>query len=300
MHKVQKIAVIGLGSMGFGIAKSCLKSGHKVFGFDTDQTRIDWFVSEGGSIGSLPEIGNCLDAIVVVVLNAAQTEDVLFGPDGAVQFMKAGSLVIGCATTSPEFARDMERRCGQSGVHFLDAPMSGGAMKAENGQLSFMASGSKEAFDAASDVLTASGEVVFNLGDSAGAGSAMKSVNQLLAGIHIAAMAEALTFAKTQGIEPSTFVEIISQCAGTSWMLENRAPHIVDGDYSARSQVNIWPKDLGIVLETAKSANFSAPLTAIALQQFMSAVGMGYGEEDDAAVAKVYARNAGITLPGVV
>jgi 3-hydroxyisobutyrate dehydrogenase-like beta-hydroxyacid dehydrogenase len=123
-------------------------------------------------------------------------------------------------------------------------------------------------------------------------------VNQLLAGVHIATMAEALTFGMTQGVTPEKFVEVISKCAGTSWMLENRAPHIVEGDYTALSSVNIWPKDLGIVLDIAKSAQFSAPITAVALQQFIAAAGMGLGGEDDAAVAKVYARNAGLTLPG--
>ena len=126
----------------------------------------------------------------------------------------------------------------------------------------------------------------------------MKAVNQLLAGVHIAAMAEALTFGMTIGIAPATFVDVISKCAGTSWMLENRAPHIVDGDYTPRSQINIWPKDLGIVLDVAKTAGFSAPITAATLQQYMVAVGMGLGAEDDAAIAKVYARNVGLTLPG--
>jgi 3-hydroxyisobutyrate dehydrogenase-like beta-hydroxyacid dehydrogenase len=161
-----------------------------------------------------------------------------------------------------------------------------------------MASGTPEAFAAARPVLDAAAETVFELGDGAGAGSAMKAVNQLLAGVHIAAMAEALTFGMTQGVEPSKFVEVISQCAGTSWMLENRAPHIVAGDYTPRSAVDIWPKDLGIVLDIARAAKFSAPLTAAALQQFLAASGSGLGREDDAAVAKVYARNAGLRLPG--
>ena len=128
----------------------------------------------------------------------------------------------------------------------------------------------------------------------------MKAINQLLAGVHIAAMAEALTFGMTQGVSPDKFLEVIPQCAGTSWMLENRAPHIAAGDYTPLSQVNIWPKDLGIVLDIARDAEFSAPLTAAALQQFLAAVEMGLGGLDDAAVAKVYARNTGLTLPGDV
>jgi 3-hydroxyisobutyrate dehydrogenase-like beta-hydroxyacid dehydrogenase len=223
---------------------------------------------------------------------------VLFGADGVVAMLSPGAVVIACATVPPVFARDMEARCAAAGVHYLDAPISGGSAKAAQGALSIMAAGRPEAFHAARPVLDACAQTVFELGAEAGPGSAMKAVNQLLAGVHIAAMAEALTFGMTQGIAPATFVEVIAKCAGTSWMLENRAPHIVDGDYSPRSQINIWPKDLGIVLDVAKSAGFAAPITAATLQQYMVAVGMGLGAEDDAAIAKVYARNAGLTLPG--
>jgi 3-hydroxyisobutyrate dehydrogenase-like beta-hydroxyacid dehydrogenase len=161
-----------------------------------------------------------------------------------------------------------------------------------------MAAGRPDAFAAARPALDAMAESVFELGDRAGPGSAMKATNQMLAGIHIAAMGEALTFGMTQGIEPETFLEVISQSAGTSWMLENRAPHVVEGDYTPRSAIGIWPKDLGIVLDIAREARFGAPLTAAAMQQFLAAAGMGLGAEDDAAVAKVYARNAGLRLPG--
>ena len=140
-------------------------------------------------------------------------------------------------------------------------------------------------------------ETVFELGNEAGAGSAMKAVNQLLAGVHISVMAEALTFGISQGITPAKFIEVISKCAGTSWMLENRAPHIVDGDYTPHSSVNIWPKDLGIVLDVAKDAKFDAPIASAALKQFKTAVDMGLGLEDDAAVAKVYAKSANLSLP---
>ncbi|TIQ83991.1 MAG: NAD(P)-dependent oxidoreductase, partial [Mesorhizobium sp.] len=206
--------------------------------------------------------------------------------------------VICCVTVPPDFARAMAARCGALGVHFLDAPISGGSVKAAQGKLSIMASGTAQAFEAARPMLDATAKTVFKLGDSAGTGSAMKAVNQMLAGTHIAAMAEAITFGMTQGISPETFLEVIPDCAGTSWMLENRAPHVVAGDYTPHSAIDIWPKDLGIALDAARASKFAAPLTATALQQFIAASGMGMGREDDAAVAKVYARNAGLTLPG--
>ncbi|MFK7764729.1 MAG: L-threonate dehydrogenase [Roseobacter sp.] len=291
-------AVVGLGSMGYGIAASALRGGHDTYGFDVNAAQVAQFVSEGGATGVLDDLAPELDVVLVVVLNAAQTESVLFGAAGVVSHLKPGAVVVACATVPPDFARDMERRCAETGVLYLDAPISGGSVKAAQGKLSIMASGSVDAFEAARPVLDTVAETVFELGDQAGAGSAMKAVNQLLAGVHIATMAEALTFGMTQGVAPEQFVDVISKCAGTSWMLENRAPHIVEGDYTAHSSVNIWPKDLGIVLDIAKSAQFSAPVTAAALQQFIAAAGQGLGHEDDAAVAKVYARNAGLTLPG--
>lgn len=291
-------AVIGLGSMGYGIAQSCLAAGHTTHGFDIAPVQVERFRAEGGAIGELTDIAGTLDAVIVVVLNAAQTEAVLFGDAGIVPHLKPGTVVMACATVPPDFAKDMESRCNAHNIHYLDAPISGGSVKAAQGALSIMASGTADAFTAAKPILEATAETVFELGDHAGPGSAMKAVNQLLAGVHIATMAEALTFGMTQGVAPKQFVEVISKCAGSSWMLENRAPHIVAGDYTPHSSVNIWPKDLGIVLDIAKSASFSAPITAAALQQFIAAAGMGLGWEDDAAVAKVYARNAGLTLPG--
>ena len=293
-----QIAVFGLGSMGFGVATSCVEAGFTTYGFDVNPEPVERLVAKGGIDGGSTDISGKLDVAVVVVLNAPQTEAVLFGAGGVVPDMKPGAAVIACATVPPDFARQMEARCLEYGVHYLDAPISGGSVKAAQGALSVMAAGKPKAFAAARPVLDAIAEKVFELGDAAGAGSAMKAVNQLLAGVHIATMAEAMTFGMTQGVTPERFVEVISQCAGTSWMLENRAPHIVQGDYTPHSQVNIWPKDLGIVLDIARAAKFPVPITAAALQQFLAAAGMGFGREDDAAVAKVYAQLGGLELPG--
>ncbi|MBP7241465.1 L-threonate dehydrogenase [Amaricoccus sp.] len=290
------VAVIGLGSMGYGMAASLLRAGCRVWGADVVPAQVERLRAEGGQPGPVPAAD--LDAVVVVVLNAAQTEAALFGADGIAPRLRTGAVVIGCATVAPDFARAMEARCAERGLLYLDAPISGGSVKAASGALSVMASGTPQAFAAARPVLDATAAKVFELGDAAGAGSAMKAVNQLLAGVHIAAMAEAITFGISQGVTPEAFLAVIPQCAGASWMLENRAPHVASGDYTPHSAVDIWPKDLGIVLDIARAAKFSAPLTAAALQQFLAASGSGLGREDDAAVAKVYARNAGLTLPG--
>ena len=178
-----------------------------------------------------------LDAVVVVVLNAAQTEAVLFGADGvprASPRRRRPRLRHRRPRLRP---RAWRRAAAEAGVLYLDAPISGGAAKAAEGQLSVMASGSAGGLRRRPADPRRDGRTVFELGDEPGAGSAMKAVNQLLAGVHIAAMAEALTFGMTQGVAPAQFLEVITKCAGTSWMLENRAPHVVDGDYT--------PEELG-------------------------------------------------------
>lgn len=290
--------VIGLGSMGNGMAESLLRVGLRVWGFDVDPGREAALRTKGALTAPRDEAVAQADTVLCVVVNAAQTEDVLFGENGIADKMMAGAVFVSCATVAPEFARTMAARLAEMGIDYLDAPMSGGSVRAAEGKLSMMASGKPDAFDRAAPALEAVTETLFRLGDEPGTGSALKVVNQMLAGIHIAAAAEAVTFGISQGIAPATVLDVISKCAGTSWMFENRVPHIVDGDYTPHSAVDIFVKDLGIVGDVAHKAKFSAPLTATALQQFVAASGAGFGREDDSAVAKIYARNAGLKLPG--
>ncbi len=291
------VGVVGLGSMGFGMAGSLVAAGLDAYGFDVASAAVDRFVAAGGKSGDLQDLAGRFSCVVLVVLNAPQTEQILFGPSGLAARLGKGTAIIACATVPPAFAEDMAARCEALGLQYLDAPISGGSVKAAKGQLTIMASGADAAFAAAQPALDAMAERVFNLGPKPGTGSAMKAVNQLLAGVHIAAMAEAMTFGMAHGVDGQQMVEVISQCAGSSWMFENRGPHVVAGDYTPHSAVDIWLKDLGIVLDMARGKKFGAPLTAAALQQFLAASGSGLGAEDDAAVAKVYARNAGLDLP---
>lgn len=293
-----RVAVFGLGAMGGGIARSCLAAGLTTHGFDIDAARVAAFEAEGGAPGALADVAGSLDVVATVVLNAAQTEAVLFGEDGVAARMQTGAVILSCATMAPEQAKAFAARAAEFGVIYLDAPISGGSIKAAAGALSVLASGPEAGFAKAAPMLDAIAKEVFRLGEDVGKGSAMKAVNQVLVGVHIAAMAEAMTFGMTQGVEPAQTLEVISKCAGTSWAFENRGPHIVEGDYTPHSAVDIWLKDLGIVMDIAHDAKFAAPITAAALQQYLAASGSGLGREDDAAVAKVYARNAGLKLPG--
>ena len=286
----------GLGSMGSGMAAALARAGHEVHGADPTPAKVDALARAGGH--ALAAGAPAAGAVVTCVMNAAQTRDVLFGAGGLAAGLAPGGVIVSCATVPPSFAAEMEAEAAARGLLYLDAPISGGAARAAEGTLSIMASGAPAAFDAAAPVLGAMAASVHRMGDRAGAGSAMKAVNQLLAGIHVAATGEALAFAASQGLDLGRVVGVVAASAGTSWMFENRAPHVVDGDYAPRSKVDIWPKDLGIVTDIAEEAGLPLPLVRTALAQFRAASEAGLGAEDDAALAKHVAAAAGIALPG--
>lgn len=291
-------AVIGLGSMGMGMALSLKKAGFDVLGADVSADAVARFVAAGGrGITNLAaEIGEA-DIVVSVVVNAAQTEAVLFGADGIAASLREGSVFISSATMDPAVARRLAATLEGRGVHYLDAPISGGAAKAAKGELTVMASGTPAAFAAARPALDAMASKVYELGDAAGQGAAFKMINQLLAGVHIAAACEAITFAAKQGLDLDKVYEVITASAGNSWMFENRIPHVLAGDYTPLSAVEIFVKDLGIIQDMARAERYPVPLSAAALQMYLAASGAGMGRDDDSSLARVYAQLSGATLP---
>jgi 3-hydroxyisobutyrate dehydrogenase len=202
------------------------------------------------------------------------------------------------STVAPAFAAALGERLAAAGHPFLDAPVSGGTVGAESGKLNIMASGPEAAFEAAAPVLAAVAGRTYRLGERPGVGSTVKLVNQLLAGVHIVAACEAMALGVRAGAEARTLFEVISNSAGASWMFANRVPHILDRDFAPLSAVEIFVKDLGIVLDTGRELRFPLPLAASAHQQFLAAAAAGFGREDDSAVVKVYERLAGIEVGG--
>jgi 3-hydroxyisobutyrate dehydrogenase len=292
------LGVVGLGSMGFGAALTALRNGVTTIGLDTRAEARERFVAEGGrATDSLAELGAQCDAVVVLVVNAAQTEEVLFGAGGLAGHLRAGSVVICSATVDPTLPPQWQQRLAANGLLLIDAPVSGGATKAAAGQMTVMASGEPAAFAAAGALLDAIAGKVYRLGDVAGVGSTVKMVNQHLAGVHIAAACEAMALGLRAGADPRALYEVICNSAGMSWMFQNRVPHILDGDYAPLSAVNIFIKDLGIVLDAARKLSFPLPLAATAHQLYLATAAAGHGAEDDSAVIKFYAELAGIELP---
>ncbi len=292
------VGVIGLGAMGMGVARSLLRAGFTVAACDVREEARAAIEAAGGTAYASPaEVGKSSAIVITLVVNAEQTERVLFGPGGAVETLAPGSAVIASATVPPEFAIALEGRLAERGLLLLDAPVSGGAAKAAQGQMTVMASGPAAVFAKVRPVLDAIAAKVYELGDAAGPGSTAKMVNQLLAGVHIAAAAEAMALGIRAGADPAQLFEVISNSAGSSWMFQNRVPHILAGDYTPLSAVNIFVKDLGLVSDAARKLMFPVPLTAAALQMFVAASAAGHGGEDDSAVIKAYAKLTGIALP---
>jgi putative dehydrogenase len=293
------VAVIGLGSMGFGMAQSLRRKGLEVMGCDVNAAAVERFVAQGGRGAATPaEAARTADALVSVVVNAAQTEAILFGPNGALETMPSGAVVISSATMDPVAAARLGEMVETTGRHYLDAPISGGAARAAKGELTVMAAGSAASFAKARPALDAMAAKVYQLGHKPGIGAAFKMINQLLTGVHIAAACEAMALAAKQGLDLAKVYEVITASAGNSWMFENRMPRVLEGDYTPTSTVEIFVKDLGIVQDIARAQRYPAPLAAAALQMFLAASGAGMGRDDDSSLARVYAQLSGTKLPG--
>ncbi|WP_344521407.1 L-threonate dehydrogenase [Streptomyces rectiviolaceus] len=294
-----RVGVVGLGAMGLGMARSLRDAGFDVGVHDLRPDVAAAFAEDGGTtFASAGELAASVDVLVGVVVNAAQVESVLFatgGADGAAERLRPGSVYVMCSTADPTWSAELERRLAERGVLYLDAPISGGAARAANGELTMMTSGAPTAYAIADPVLEAMSSTVYRLGDEAGIGSKVKVVNQLLAGVHIAAAAEAMALGIKAGVPADALYEVITHSAGNSWMFENRMAHVLAGDYTPLSAVDIFVKDLGLVLDAARPEKFPLPLAATAHQMFLQASASGLGGEDDSAVIKIF---PGIELPG--
>jgi L-threonate 2-dehydrogenase len=284
--------------MGLGMASSLRDAGYDVGVYDVRHDAAVAFAAEGGTPHpTVADLAAKTDVLISVVVNAAQTEAVLFGTDGhdgAIDHLKPGSVYVMCSTVDPQWSAALAGKLAERDIHYLDAPISGGAAKSAAGQLTMMTSGSAEAYALADPFLEAMSEAVYRLGDRPGMGSVVKIVNQLLAGVHIAAAAEAMAFGIRCGLRADDIYDVITHSAGNSWMFENRMAHVVSGDYTPHSAVDIFVKDLGLVLDAARPNVFPLPLAAAAHQQFLRASAAGHGREDDSAVIKTF---PGVDLP---
>ncbi|PWC87425.1 oxidoreductase [Azospirillum sp. TSH100] len=282
------VGFIGLGSMGMPMADNLLTKGFTVQGFDVRRDSVAALAERGAwPAASAAAAATGADALVLMVVNAAQAEQALFA-DGALEALPDGAAVILMATCPPGAVAALAARVEAAGRRFVDAPVSGGVVGAVAGSLSIMAAAPAPVVERVRPVLAAMGDKVFHVGERPGQGATVKTVNQLLCGVHIAVVAEAFALAAKVGIDLDILLEIMGSSAASSWMLKDRGPRMLHSDPEITSAVDIFVKDLGIVLEAGRDAKAALPLAAVAHQMFLATSGRGEGTMDDSQVIRSY------------
>lgn len=285
---MQTIGFIGLGAIGTPMAANLARAGFDVCGYDVRQEAVAALVGAGGKPAtSATEAAAGADLLILMVVNAAQAEQVLFG-GGAAAALPAGGIVALMSTCPPGAVAALAERVEALGRGFVDAPVSGGVAGARSATLTIMAAATAALLDRARPAFAALGDKIFHVGEKPGQGAAVKTVNQLLCGVHIAAAAEALALAARMGVDPVVALRILSGSSAASWMLGDRGPRMLEADPELTSAIDIFVKDLSIVLEAGCEAKAPLPLAALAHQLFLATSGRGDGGADDSQVIRTY------------
>lgn len=289
-----RVAFVGLGAMGLPMASNLLTKGFPVTGFDLNTNALNALEASGGkSAGSASEAASEADVLILMVVNAAQAEAVLFD-GGALEKLRENGVVALMATCPPAAVEAIEERVRRAGRRLIDAPVSGGVAGAKAATLTIMAAGPRDTFEAVKPLFDALGDKVFHVGERPGQGAMVKTVNQLLCGVHIAVVAEAFALASKVGVDLDILLQILSGSAASSWMLKDRGPRMLQPAPEVASAVDIFVKDLGIVLDAGRDTKAALPLAAAAHQMFLATSGRGDGHEDDSQVIRSYRALNGI------
>jgi len=294
---VSPVGIVGVGAMGSGVAHALLARGFEVAVHDIVPERQAIVVTAGAiACTSAAEVARRAPLVITLVVDAAQTRDVLFGASGAAQALTPASTVMMCSTIAPGDSEAIARELAALGVPMLDAPISGGPARAHDGALSVMASGSAAAFERCAAVLEAMAAKRFRVGEAPGDGSRMKVVNNMLAAANLVAGCEALALAARLGLDLRQVREVVNASSGASWIFTDRMARALEGDYTPHAAARVLTKDVGLFVDAAHAAGVSAPMAECARRMFLDTVARGYGEEDDAAVLKRYADDYGVEL----
>ena len=287
------VAVVGLGAMGLPMATR-LTSKLSVHGFDISADRMQ-LASDAGILrhDSARAAAEHVDAVLLAVRNGAQLDDVLFGVDGIAEVLSPGSVVILTSTVGTEAIPATVEKLAAYGVALVDAPLSGGPIRAAAGDLLIVVGAAPESLEKARPVLELLASTLTIVGDRPGDGQALKTVNQLLCGIHIAAAAEALALADALGLDPAKTLSALEAGAAGSFMLSNRGPRILSAyekeGAPVLSRLDIFVKDMGIVGQATRRAGLASPVAAAAEQLYLLGQAQGLGAADDSAVIRVLA-----------
>jgi 3-hydroxyisobutyrate dehydrogenase/putative dehydrogenase len=294
-HEMGRIGWLGLGAMGLPMARRLLGAAHEVTAYDPVPASLEAFATAGGRpAATAGEVSEGAEQLFVTVATPEQAMGALFGPDGAASGLAPGATVVVMSTIGPAGVREIAVRLDAAGVGLLDAPMSGGVARAEQGELVIMVGGPRETYDACGPLLDRLGTNVSYVGEAIGDGQALKLVNQLLAGVHIAAAAEALGLAAALGLDPRAAWEVLRHGAAGSFMLGDRGARMLDAEFEpVRSALDIFVKDMGLVVGAAKAHKLPTPLAAAAEQLYLAGSAEGLGRRDDSSLVTLYERWAG-------
>ncbi|ATG73825.1 oxidoreductase [Zobellella denitrificans] len=285
---MNQLAFIGLGSMGLPMARNLLSARFPVAGFDMNPRALAALADAGGRVcDSARDAARGADALILMVVNATQAEQILFD-EGALESLADDALVVLMATCPSAAVARLAERVAAVGRQLVDAPVSGGVVGARARTLSIMAAAPAAVFERIFPVLRGMGDKVFHVGEEPGQGAVVKTVNQLLCGVHIAAVAEAFSLARKAGVDLQVLLEIMSGSAAASWMLKDRGPRMLRDDPEVTSAIDIFVKDLGIVLASGSDSRVALPLAAAAHQMFLATAGRGLGQADDSQVIQSY------------
>ncbi|CAM0556383.1 MULTISPECIES: NAD(P)-dependent oxidoreductase [Halomonadaceae] len=286
---MQTIAFAGLGAMGWPMATRLKKDGFQVLGMDAVESTETAFNDQVMSPEQKQRGLTRCEALFIMVVNADQVRSVLLGTN-SIESLRQGACVVQMSTISPDDAAAISQEVAaiRPDLHFIDAPVSGGVVGAEAGELTIMAAGTQDALSKCRQAFEVLSKVVFEAGEQPGQGSAMKAVNQLLCGVHIAAAAEALALAEKSGIDASTMLTLLQGSSASSWMLKDRGPRMIAEPSDITSVIDIFCKDMGIVCDSAKTSKAFTPLAETARQLFVSSAERGEGKLDDSQLIRTY------------
>jgi L-threonate 2-dehydrogenase len=284
------VGVIGTGAMGLGVVQSLVRSRFPVLVRDIRRDAEAAAVAAGAVARATPAaLARDCRALIVLVVDAAQVDTVLFGEDGAASALAPRGIVIVSSTVAPGYVAALAERLGQFGVRLLDAPVSGGPQRAADGTMTVMVSGDPQAIAECDSLFAAIAGKRFVVGVSPGDAATFKVLNNQLAAVNLAAGAEAMALAMRAGIDARLFLEVVNASSGASWIFSDRMPRALAGDYAPRAAATLLTKDIGIAVDSAASVGFDAPLARAARDAFTAAVAAGYGPADDAALLSFYA-----------
>ena len=291
MTNLTQVAVVGAGNMGGGMLARLLGLGWSVAVRDIDPRVQSQAVGLGAvACGSAMEAARMLapdGVLMVVVVDAAQTEAVLWGEGGAGPVLKPGQSVMLCPTLGPATVQSQAERLAPMGIDFIDAPMSGGPVRAQEGTMSLMVACSDAVWQRSQKLLTALSQQVFRVGTRAGDGARTKLVNNLLAAVNLAGAAEAMALAERLGLDPAATLSVIEASSGQSWIGSDRMRRALAGDFEPRAHVTLLAKDTGLAVQAADAVAFDPPLGRLARDLFAQALGQGWADLDDAALLKL-------------